>query len=122
MSETSGDDTTVSESGGTMRLLSGAAGARPVDLTLDLWLEPGGELWLKDADEVEVAVECGRYPAVLADEIRAAADWARVDLVQARAWPLDEEWTTWRPPADWTVVPLPDGDVVHTARAATLPR
>ena len=91
------------------------------DLTLDLWLEPDGGLWLKDADEVAVAVACGRYPAALADEIRAAADWARVDLVEGRAWPLDEEWTSWRPPPDWTALALPDTDVVRAARATTLP-
>ena len=43
------------------------------DLTLDLWLEPDGELWLKDADEVEVAVSSGRYAESVAGEIHAAA-------------------------------------------------
>jgi hypothetical protein len=91
------------------------------DLVLDLWRDPDGELWLKDADELEVAVSCGRYTRELADEVRAAAEWARADLVEAADWPLDEEWQAWRPPADWTVPPLPDTEDVHSARATTLP-
>lgn len=92
------------------------------DLVLDLWLEPSGELWLKDDDELEAAVVAGRYDAAQADEIRAIAEWARTDLVEGRAWPLDDEWTTWRPPSGWTVPPLPDTPVVAEARRTTLPR
>lgn len=91
------------------------------DLTLDLWLEPSGEHWLKDADEVQAATEAGRYAPEMADEVHAIAEWARADLVDSAAWPLDEEWTTWRPPADWTVPELPDTAEVRTARATTLP-
>jgi hypothetical protein len=92
------------------------------DLTLDLWLEPSGVLWLKDADEVDAGVACGHYPADLADEIRALAEWARADLVEDRDWPLDEEWTTWRPPTGWTAPSLPDTPLVAEARRTTLPR
>lgn len=92
------------------------------DLTLDLWLEPSGALWLKDADEVEAAVTCGRYSPDVAAEIRAAAEWARADLVESRAWPLDDEWTQWRPPADWETPALPDTPLVDRARRTTLPR
>ena len=91
------------------------------DLVLDLWLDPDGTLWLKDADELEAAVACGRYSRELADEVRAAAEWARADLVEAADWPLDEEWRTWRPPAEWSVPALPDVAEVRQARAATLP-
>ena len=92
------------------------------DLTLDLWVEPSGELWLKDADEVEAATRAGRYTPAMADAVHAIAEWARADLVEGRDWPLDEEWTTWRPPADWTVPPLPDNPLVAEARRTTLPR
>ena len=92
------------------------------DLILDLWLEPSGALWLKDADELEAAVVARRYGAAQADEIRAVAEWARVDLVEGRAWPLDEEWTTWHPPASWDVPSLPDTPLVAEARRTTLPR
>lgn len=92
------------------------------DLVLDLWLEPSGELWLKDADELEAATASGRFAGGLDDEVRAIADLARVHLVEAADWPLDEEWTTWRPPAHWTTPPLPDTPLVAEARRTTLPR
>lgn len=92
------------------------------DLILDLWLEPSGELWLKDADELDAAVVSGHYAPTQENEVRAVAEWARVDLVEARAWPLDDEWTTWRPPAGWTTPPLPDTPLVAEARRTTLPR
>lgn len=92
------------------------------DLILDLWLDPSGELWLKDADELDAAVGSGHYSASMAEEVHAVAEWARVDLVEAAAWPLDEEWTTWRPPSDWTVPLLPDTPLVAEARATTMPR
>ena len=90
------------------------------DLTLDLWLEPDGELWLKDADEVEAAVEAGRYTQAQADEIHAIAGWARVELVESRDWPLDDEWISWRPPTEWETPALPDTEVVRQALATTL--
>jgi hypothetical protein len=91
------------------------------DLILDLWLEPSGELWLKDADELDAAVDAAHHTRTAADEIRAAAEWARAELVEGRDWPLDEEWTTWRPPADWAMPPLPDTPLVEQARRTTLP-
>lgn len=90
------------------------------DLVLDLWRDPDGTSWLKDADELEVAVTCGRYSRELADEVRAAAEWARAELLEGADWPLDEEWTQWRPPADWTVPSLPDTEDVRAARSRTL--
>lgn len=92
------------------------------DLVLDLWLDPTGELWLKDADELEAAVTHGPLSPAAAGEVRAIAEWARADLVEGADWPLDEEWTTWRPPTDWTTPPLPDTPLVAEARRTTLPR
>jgi hypothetical protein len=91
------------------------------DLVLDLWVEPSGDVWLKDADELEAAVTSGHYAPAQADDVRAAAEWARAELVEGRDWPLDEEWATWRPPTGWTVPPLPDTPLVRAARGATLP-
>ena len=91
------------------------------DLTLDLWVEPSGATWLKDADEVDAAVAGGRYSRALADEIHAIAEWARAEVVEGSSWVLDEEWTTWRPPSDWTAPSLPDSDDVRVARSRTLP-
>lgn len=90
------------------------------DLVLDLWLDAAGELWLKDADELEAAVASGHGSVELAAEVHAAAEWARAELVEGQDWPLDEEWTAWQPPAGWTVPALPDTDEVRTARATTL--
>ena len=92
------------------------------DLILDLWLEPTGDLWLKDADELEAAVTCGPLVAGQADEVLAIAAWARADLVEGQAWPLDDTWTTWRPPAAWEVPLLLDTPLVAEARRTTLPR
>lgn len=91
------------------------------DLILDLWLEPSGALWLKDADELGAAVEVGRLTPEQAAEIEAVAEWARAELVEDRDWPLDEEWTRWQPPADWSLPPLPDSPLVRAARATSLP-
>jgi hypothetical protein len=91
------------------------------DLILDLWLDPTGELWLKDADELEAVVDAGRYSPEQAAEVRALAEWAHAELVEGRDWPLDEEWTSWRPPADWATPGLPDTPLVAEARRRTLP-
>jgi hypothetical protein len=91
------------------------------DLVLDLWLEPSGVLWLKDADELRAAVDVGRLTPRQATEIEALAEWARAELVEGRDWPLDDDWTTWHPPADWGAPPLPDTPLVRAARATTLP-
>ncbi len=88
------------------------------DLTLDLWVQDG-ETWLKDADELAAGAAAGFYTADQAAVIRDLAEQARRDLVDARAWPLDEGWETWRPPAAWDrPLDLPDG-VVETAAART---
>ena len=70
------------------------------DLVLDLWLE-AGETWLKDADELAAAVAAGRFTSEQGDVIRAIAEDARARLVEPGAWPLDEDWETWRPPGGW---------------------
>lgn len=91
------------------------------DLLLDLWLEPDGALWLKDADELAAAVGTGQLTAAEAEEVRAVAEWARAEVVEAASWVLDEEWTTWQPPAGWTLPPLPDSADVRAGRSRTLP-
>ncbi len=71
------------------------------DLTLDLWLDADGDLWLKDEDELEAAVAGGAYSAEQGAAVREAAEQARHELVVPRAWPLDEGWEAWRPPPAW---------------------
>jgi hypothetical protein len=83
------------------RPVDGAPRVHTRDLTLDLWLDADGELWLKDADELDAGVEGGVYTPEQAAAIREIAARAHHDLVAPRAWPLDEGWETWRPPAAW---------------------
>ncbi|MGL4831824.1 MAG: DUF402 domain-containing protein [Propionibacteriaceae bacterium] len=73
------------------------------DLTLDLWQEPDGTLWLKDFDEVDAYVKAGRYTRAQADEIFRLADQIRFDLLQPRTWPLGADWETWVPSADMDI-------------------
>jgi hypothetical protein len=70
------------------------------DLVLDLWVADG-ETWLKDHDELDAAVEVGRYSKGQAQVIRDIAEQARREQIDPRAWPLDEGWEDWRPPAEW---------------------
>jgi hypothetical protein len=70
------------------------------DLILDLWLEDG-ETWLKDADELAAAIGSGRYTAAQEAVVRELAEQARAELIEPRAWPLDEGWEAWRPPSGW---------------------
>ena len=87
------------------------------DLTLDLWLEDG-DVWLKDADELEAAVEGGRYTSEQGDTIRAVGALAAHELGHLGGWPLDEGWESWRPPPDWDEpLSLPDLAPVLAARA-----
>jgi hypothetical protein len=70
------------------------------DLVLDLWVE-GGQTWLKDADELDAVVESGRYTAEQAMVVRDIAEQARREQLDPGAWPLDEGWESWQPPAAW---------------------
>jgi hypothetical protein len=70
------------------------------DLVLDLWLDAEG-VWLKDADELEAAVAAGTFSPEQGAAIEAIGRQARAELLQPRAWPLDEDWESWRPPPEW---------------------
>ncbi|WP_151084198.1 DUF402 domain-containing protein [Nocardioides cynanchi] len=70
------------------------------DLVLDVWVEDG-ETWLKDVDELEAGVTVGKFTATQGAVIRDVAELARAELIEPRAWPLDEGWETWRPPEGW---------------------
>jgi Protein of unknown function (DUF402) len=70
------------------------------DLTLDLWLDADGRLWLKDEDELAAFTAAGRFAEEQADVIRALVDRVLHELVGPRAWPLDEDWESWRPPPE----------------------
>lgn len=88
------------------------------DLTLDLWVEDG-HTWLKDADEVAAGLAAGAYTTEQADAIHGLAEQARRELIDARAWPLDEDWEDWRPPEEWDERLTLPRHVVETARAGS---
>lgn len=81
------------------RPVDGAPRTHSRDLTLDLWVDATGT-WLKDEDELDAGAAAGWCTPEQAAQIRAAAEQARRELVEPRAWPLDEGWEGWRPPAD----------------------
>ena len=103
------------------RPVDGSPRVHTRDLTLDLWLEDGPdgpELWLKDEDELDAAVEGGRYTAEQGAAIRAIGEQARYELGHLRSWPLDEGWEDYRPPPEWDKpLTLPDTPDVREARA-----
>jgi hypothetical protein len=84
-----------------LRAADGSPRTYTRDLTLDLWLDVDGSLWLKDEDELDAAVAGGAYTAEQGAAVREVAEQARHELVVPRAWPLDEGWETWRPPPAW---------------------
>ncbi|WP_344304096.1 DUF402 domain-containing protein [Nocardioides bigeumensis] len=71
------------------------------DLTLDIWVDADGDVWLKDEDELDAAVTGGAKTREQAGIIREVAEQARHELIAPRAWPLDQGWETWRPPPGW---------------------
>ncbi len=92
------------------------------DLVLDLWVgaeHPGSEdVWLKDADELDAAVEQGRFTAAQADAVRALADHVGRSVLEPWASPLGEGWEAWRPDAAMDApLALPDCARVTRARA-----
>ncbi|GAA3705628.1 DUF402 domain-containing protein [Terrabacter ginsenosidimutans] len=76
------------------------------DHVLDLWIEADGTVKVKDADELEAAVEQGRGTAEEAEAIRHNGEHGRASF-ERRDWPFDEEWTQWRPDPSWTAPGLP---------------
>ena len=82
------------------RPVDGRAATFSRDLVLDLWMDAEGT-WLKDADELEAAVAAGRFTPGQGAAVEAIGEQARTELLQPRAWPLDEDWESWRPSPEW---------------------
>jgi predicted RNA-binding protein associated with RNAse of E/G family len=77
------------------------------DLILDIRVEPDGSWAWKDEDELEQAVELGRFTPPEAAEIRAEGE----RVIEERQWPTG--WEDWRPDPSWGLPKLPPGwDVV----------
>jgi uncharacterized protein DUF402 len=100
------------------RPVDGSPRTHTRDLVLDLWLEDG-ETWRKDADELAAGVAAGRLTPAQGAVIDDIAEQARRDLVDPRAWPLDEGWEDWRPPPSWDEPLTLPRHVVEIARSRT---
>ena len=78
------------------------------------WLAPGtvqadGTINVKDADELEAAVEQGRVTAGQARAIRLNGEHGRASFARGD-WPFDDEWTRWPPDPAWTTPALRDDE------------
>lgn len=76
------------------------------DHVLDLWVTPDRSVRWKDEDELDAAVETGRWTA--ADGERFRHDAGDVE-VRITAWdrPFRDGWEDWRPDLSWPVPELP---------------
>jgi uncharacterized protein len=78
-----------------------------VDLVLDLVVAPDRSWRLKDEDDFQRAISDGHLTAEAGTIVRAEAD-RMIGVLAADGSPFCEtEWAGWRPPADWTIPPLP---------------
>lgn len=82
------------------------------DRVLDLWVEPDRARERKDEDELELAVQQGRYTRAEANAF--LADAAHIEAV-IDAWesPFSDGWETFRPDPAWTIPSEPPLAVVH---------
>lgn len=77
------------------------------DYLLDIWIHPDLSWEWKDEDEWELAREHGLLGPGLLDEVRREGERIIADA-EARAWPFDAGFETWRPDPAWPVPSLPE--------------
>jgi len=78
------------------------------DHVLDVWVTPDRVCHRKDEDELEAAVEQGRFSVEDAALITRNAGLAE-EAVAAWESPFADGWEGWRPDPAWTLPPLPEG-------------
>jgi hypothetical protein len=79
------------------------------DHVLDVTVAADLSSWeWKDADELEWSVDVGKRSRVQADEAWEEGRRA-IRALEGREWPFVDDWSRWRPSADWPVPGLPDG-------------
>ena len=77
------------------------------DWALDVTVAPDGTWAWKDEHDLAEAIELGVFDEAEAAVVRAEGE----RVVAERPWPT--RWEDWRPPPEWTPLPLPEGwDVV----------
>lgn len=76
------------------------------DYLLDVVIAPDLSWRWKDEDEFAIAQEIGIFTADQAAAIRAEGERIIAD-VEARHWPFDGAYETWRPDPTWTVPAMP---------------
>ena len=79
------------------------------DLQLDILVVADRTWRSKDEDEFARSIECGLISAANEEETRAAAAGA-IAAIEAGAWPFDDSARDWRPPVEWKLPPLPEGE------------
>lgn len=85
-----------------------AMGFDTADYLLDLDVTPDLEWSWKDLEEVEIARAHGLVENEILDRMEAEGVQAIADI-EARAWPFNAGYETWRPDPAWDVPTLPDG-------------
>jgi hypothetical protein len=77
------------------------------DWALDVVVDADGTWRWKDEDDFAQAIDLGVFDDTGVAEVRAGGE----RVIAERPWPTG--WEDWRPPRDWTPLPLPEGwDVV----------
>jgi len=85
-----------------------AIGFDTADYLLDVWIDPDLSWSWKDEDEWELAREHGLIDPDMLDEVRREGERIIAE-VEARTWPFNAGFESWRPDPAWTVPALPDG-------------
>jgi hypothetical protein len=92
---------------------SAARRTSTTDYVLDLWITPDRTIEWKDEDELEGAVEAGRFTPAEAERITADGH-AAVREIEAWTSPFADGWDTWTAPPTWRVPEAPTGyEVTH---------
>ncbi|MBO3736727.1 DUF402 domain-containing protein [Actinoplanes flavus] len=84
------------------------AGIDTCDLLLDLITDPSGMWRWKDEAEYDEIRHRGLVSDTEHERVQAARQRA-IAFTEAGQGPLAEDWSSWRPPADWPLAALPDG-------------
>jgi hypothetical protein len=83
-----------------------AIGFDSADYMLDIVVRPDFAWEWKDLDEFADARQHGILPVALLDAVQRAGD-AMIPVIEARGWPFDAGYESWRPDPSWTIPELP---------------